>query len=150
MTENQNPEQKARDNIDALLEQAGWVVQSKNKFDPNAGPGIAVREYQTDIGPADYVLFVDRKACGVIEAKKEDIGHKITEVESQTAGYATARLKWVNNKEPLPTTGSFKSSAKSLTFIKLGSLMILGSVSCSWGFGLPLFSAKVSRIFLAK
>ncbi len=102
MTENQNPEQKARDTIDALLEQAGWVVQSKNKFDPSAGLGIAVREYQTDIGPADYVLFVDRKACGVIEAKKEDLGHKITEVELQTAGYAAAKLKWVNNKEPLP------------------------------------------------
>jgi type I restriction enzyme R subunit len=66
------------------------------------GLGVAVREYHTDIGPADYVLFVDRKACGVIEAKKEDIGHKITEVESQTAGYAAAKLKWVNNKEPLP------------------------------------------------
>jgi type I restriction enzyme R subunit len=102
MTENQNPEQRARDTIDALLEQAGWVVQSKNKFDPNAGLGIAVREYQTDIGPADYVLFVDRKACGVIEAKKQDLGHKITEVESQTAGYAAAKLKWVSNKEPLP------------------------------------------------
>ena len=102
MTENQNPEQKARDNIDALLKQAGWVVQSKGKLDLNAGLGIAVREYQTDIGPADYVLFVDRKACGVIEAKKEDIGHKITEVEEQTGGYAAAKLKWVNNKEPLP------------------------------------------------
>jgi type I restriction enzyme R subunit len=102
MTENQNPEQKARDTIDALLEQAGWVVQSKNKFDLNAGLGIAVREYQTDIGPADYVLFVDRKACGVIEAKKEDLGHKLTEVELQTEGYAAAKLKWVNNKEPLP------------------------------------------------
>ncbi|MEW5903584.1 MAG: DEAD/DEAH box helicase family protein [Pseudomonadota bacterium] len=102
MTENQNPEQKARDTIDALLEQAGWVVQSKNKFDPSAGLGIAVREYQTDIGPADYVLFVDRKACGVIEAKKEELGFKITEVEEQTGGYAAAKLKWVNNKEPLP------------------------------------------------
>ena len=102
MTENQNPEQQARDTIDALLKQAGWVVQSKNKIDLNAGLGIAVREYHTDIGPADYVLFVDKKAVGVIEAKKEDLAHKITEVESQTAGYAAAKLKWVNNKEPLP------------------------------------------------
>lgn len=102
MTENQNPEQKARDTIDALLEQAGWVVQSKNKIDLNAGLGIAVREYQTDIGPADYVLFVDKKAVGVIEAKKQDLGHKLTEVELQTAGYAAAKLKWVKNKEPLP------------------------------------------------
>jgi type I restriction enzyme R subunit len=102
LTENQNPEQKARDTIDALLRQAGWVVQSAKKIDLSAGLGQAVREYQTDVGPADYVLFVDKKAVGVIEAKKEELGHKITEVESQTAGYASSRLKWVNNKEPLP------------------------------------------------
>ncbi|SFD77887.1 type I restriction endonuclease subunit R [Massilia yuzhufengensis] len=102
MTENQNPEQKARDNIDALLKQAGWVVQSAKKINFGAGLGVAVREYQTDVGPADYVLFVDKKAVGVIEAKKEDLGHKITEVEEQTEGYAAAKLKWVNNKEPLP------------------------------------------------
>jgi type I restriction enzyme R subunit len=102
MTENQNPEQKARDTIDALLKQAGWVVQAAKKIDLNAGLGQAVREYQTDVGPADYVLFVDKKAVGVIEAKREEQGHKITEVESQTEGYASAKLKWVNNKEPLP------------------------------------------------
>jgi type I restriction enzyme R subunit len=102
MTENQNPEQKARDTIDVLLQQAGWVVQAAKKIDLNVGLGQAVREYYTDIGPADYVLFVDKKAVGVIEAKKEDLAHKITEVEEQTGGYAAAKLKWVNNKEPLP------------------------------------------------
>lgn len=102
MTENQNPEQKARDNIDAQLKLAGWVIQSAKKIDFSAGPGIAVREYQTDVGPADYVLFVDKKAVGVIEAKKEELGHKITEVEEQTEGYATAKLKWVSNCQPLP------------------------------------------------
>jgi type I restriction enzyme, R subunit len=102
MTENQNPEQKARDNIDTLLKLAGWVIQSAKKIDFSAGLGIAVREYQTDVGPADYVLFVDKKAVGVIEAKKEELGHKITEVEEQTEGYATAKLKWVSNSQPLP------------------------------------------------
>ena len=102
MTENQNPEQKARDRIDTLLKQAGWTVQNTKKIDLNAGLGQAVREYQTDVGPADYVLFVDKKAVGVIEAKREEQGHKITEVESQTAGYAAAKLKWVSNKELLP------------------------------------------------
>jgi type I restriction enzyme R subunit len=38
----------------------------------------------------------------VIEAKPEDWGHKITTVEEQSTGYASATLKWVNNKEPLP------------------------------------------------
>ena len=102
MTENQNPEQKARDHIDKLLLQSGWVVQHSKKMDFRAGIGIAAREYQTDIGPADYVLFVDKKAVGVIEAKREDLAHTITAVEQQTEGYATANLKWVTNKQPLP------------------------------------------------
>lgn len=99
---NQTPEQQARDNIDTLLSLAGWCVQDRNKIDFAAGLGIAVREYQTDVGPADYVLFVDKAAVGVIEAKPESYGHKITQVETQSAGYAAARLKWVNNNRPLP------------------------------------------------
>ena len=99
---NRTPEQQARDNIDLMLEQAGWKVQSKNKIDFSAGFGIAVREYQTDVGPADYVLFIDKKPVGVVEAKPEDWGQKITTVEEQSAGYAAAKLKWVNKKERLP------------------------------------------------
>ena len=47
---NQTPEQKARDTIDQKLEAAGWTVQPNNKIDFHAGFGIAVREYQTDVG----------------------------------------------------------------------------------------------------
>jgi len=101
MSENQNPEQKARDNIDALLRQAGWTVQFNKQIDLNKGSGQAVREFQTDVGPADYVLFVNKKAVGVIEAKREEEGQRLTQHETQTEGYATAKLKWVNNKEPL-------------------------------------------------
>lgn len=101
-TGNQNPEQIARDQIDARLVEAGWHVQTMKTLNWSAGQGIAVREYQTDTGPADYVLFVNRMAVGVIEAKPKDWGHKITTVEDQSAGYAEAKLKWVNNKEPLP------------------------------------------------
>src|SRR5260221_938366 len=99
---NQNPEQRARDKIDGLLQEAGWKVQHAKKIDFNAGLGIAVREYQTDVGPVDYALFVDKKAVGVIEAKPEELGHRITMVEEQSSGYASAMFKWVNNKEPLP------------------------------------------------
>jgi type I restriction enzyme R subunit len=102
MVANQNPEQAARDRIDAMLAECGWVVQGKKEINFSAGPGIAVREYKTDIGPADYVLFVDQQAVGVIEAKKEDLGQKITEVEEQTSSYANAKLKWINNSQPLP------------------------------------------------
>ena len=97
---NQTPEQEARDNIDAMLEQAGWKVQSKIDF--SAGLGIAIREYQTDTGPADYVLFIDRKPVGVVEAKPEHWGQKITTVEEQSGRYASAKLKWVSDSKPLP------------------------------------------------
>ncbi|BBL56821.1 type I restriction endonuclease subunit R [Methylomonas koyamae] len=102
MPSNQNPEQIARDHIDKLLQQAGWAVQNKNQINLHAGLGQAVREYQTDTGPADYILFVDSKPVGVIEAKAESLGHKLTTVEEQTAEYAAAKLKWVNSQGPLP------------------------------------------------
>ena len=93
MVPNQNPEQLARDSIDDLLKGSGWSVQDKNKIDLNEGQGQAIREYQTDVGPADYVLFVDKKAVGVIEAKRKSKGENITTVEDQTEGYASAKLK---------------------------------------------------------
>lgn len=98
---NQNPEQVARDKIDLLLEGAGWIVQSKGKADLSAAQGVAVREYATDVGPADYVLFVDRTPVGIIEAKREEEGHRLLAVEEQSAGYASAKLKYLNN-DPLP------------------------------------------------
>ncbi len=99
---NRTPEQAARDRIDARLKGTGWQVQDKDALDFNAGLGIAVREYQTDAGPADYFLFVDRQAVGVVEAKPDSWGAKLTAVEEQSAGYANAKLKWVANSEPLP------------------------------------------------
>ncbi len=75
---NQNPEQIARDNIDRQLIACGWVIQDKKSINLGAGTGVAVREYQTDIGPADYILFVDGKPVGVIEAKREEEGVHIT------------------------------------------------------------------------
>ena len=99
---NRNPEQIARDRIDERLRASGWHVQNRNDIDFNAGLGIAVREYQTDIGPADYVLFMDKHAVGVVEAKPDSMGAKLTAVEGQSAGYANAKLKWVANTEPLP------------------------------------------------
>lgn len=98
---NQNPEQIARDKIDQMLVDAGWVVQSKKKIDLGAGRGVAIREYQTDAGPVDYALFVDGVAVGVIEAKREEEGHRMSVVEEQSARYANAKLKYLNN-EPLP------------------------------------------------
>ena len=98
---NQNPEQIARDNIDRQLIACGWIIQNKSRINLNKGIGVAVREYQTDVGPADYVLFVDGKPAGIIEAKREEEGHKLTVHEDQAEDYATAKLKYLNN-EKLP------------------------------------------------
>ena len=98
---NQTPEQKSRDVIDQRLKEAGWIVQHFRELDWTKGLGIAVREYQTDVGPADYVLFVDRVPLGVIEAKKDEEGHRLTLVEEQSKGYANSKLKHIDNK-PLP------------------------------------------------
>jgi type I restriction enzyme R subunit len=98
---NQNPEQIARDNIDKQLIACGWLIQSVKKVSLSAGIGVAVKEYLTDVGPADYVLFVQGKPCGIIEAKKEEEGHRLTTVEEQSNEYAQSKLKHLNNA-PLP------------------------------------------------
>lgn len=98
---NQNPEQIARDKIDQMLVDAGWIVQSKNEKDLRAGRGVAIREYLAGTKFADYLLFVDSKAVGVIEAKKEQDGHKLTTAEDQSLEYAKTKLKYLDN-DPLP------------------------------------------------
>lgn len=99
---NQDPEDKARDIIDQRLTEAGWIVQDFKKIDWSAGLGIAVREYQTESGgSADYVLFIDRVPVGVIEAKRDEEGHRITIVEEQSKEYAESKLKYIDN-QPLP------------------------------------------------
>lgn len=99
---NQHPEQQARDSIDEQLRASGWAVQSKETINLQIGAGQAIKEYPTAVGPADYVLFVQGKPIGVIEAKREERGLNLISVEEQTQGYANARLKWGNSKAHLP------------------------------------------------
>ena len=79
------PEQRARVRIDGMLAAAGWVVQDYKAVNLYAGTGVAIRELVTNAGPADYVLFVNRQAVGVIEAKKK--GTTLSGVEWQTVKY---------------------------------------------------------------
>ena len=81
------PEARARVEIDQKLTAAGWVVQRHKQMNLGAGRGVAVREFPMapGHGDADYLLFVDRKAVGVIEAKKA--GSTLTGVEWQSAKY---------------------------------------------------------------
>lgn len=86
------PEQTARQLIDQLLLNSGWVIQNVKTLNFSAGMGVVVREYPTDSGPADYVLFINRKPVGVIEAKPA--GTILTPVEEQSRRYITNKLKW--------------------------------------------------------
>lgn len=95
------PEEKARQKIDQLLNLSGWVVQDLNKINLSASFGVAVREFPLKSGYADYLLFVDRKAVGVIEAKQK--GTTLSGVAEQTEAYLTSipdNLPSV--QEPLP------------------------------------------------
>ena len=81
-------EQAARKNIDNLLRKAGWHVCDLAAADLHAARGVAIREFPlaTGFGKADYLLYLDGQAAGVIEAKKE--GATLTGVEIQSGRYA--------------------------------------------------------------
>ena len=97
------PEQEAREIIDQMLEDAGWIVQNNADLNLGAGLGVVVREFQTAQGPADYILFVDRKAVGVIEAKK--VGTTLRGVFEQSARYMAGFPEHIPHVEmPLPLT----------------------------------------------
>ena len=100
-TPNQHPEQIARDKIDAQLIAAGWCIQDRKSLDLSNGIGIAMKEYQTDVGPVDYGLLINGKPIGVIEAKPAHYGHKITSVEEQSNRYADAKPKYKGSSTPL-------------------------------------------------
>ena len=74
-----DPEQLAREEIDALLKPCDWDFQDKRAVNLAAARGLAVRELTFKTGEPDYTLFVDGKAIGTIEAKPA--GHSLTGVE---------------------------------------------------------------------
>ncbi len=84
----ETPEQRARIEIDRLLEAAGWAVQTVAAVNIHASRGVAIREFplKEGYGFADYLFYVDGKAAGVIEAKK--VGATLTGVEIQSGRYA--------------------------------------------------------------
>jgi len=81
------PEEAARLSIDAALREAGWVAQDANAVNLAAGRGVVVREFplSSGYGFADYLLYADGQAVGVIEAKPE--GTTLTGVEVQSEKY---------------------------------------------------------------
>ncbi|HUY99236.1 MAG TPA: hypothetical protein VMU89_02725, partial [Thermomicrobiaceae bacterium] len=95
------PEQVARGAIDEALAEAGWAVQDAAGMNLYAGRGVAVREFPLATGPADYLLYVDGQAVGVVEAKPE--GTTLTGVELQAEKYSAGLPDYVPAPvRPLP------------------------------------------------
>src|SRR5574343_1237432 len=97
------PEERARLTIDTLLEQAGWLVCDMADANIHGAQGVAIREFPLNPGHgvADYLLYVNGKACGVIEAKKEGVPLKGVEIQSEryAQGLPAALPAW---RRPLP------------------------------------------------
>ena len=97
------PEERARQTIDKLLEQAGWRVCNLADANIHGAPGVAIREFPLNSGHglADYLLYVNGKACGVIEAKKEGVTLKGVEAQSEryAQGLPATLPAW---RRPLP------------------------------------------------
>jgi type I restriction enzyme R subunit len=65
---------------DQLLTAAGWTIQDVSSVNIHTARGVAIRKFPlaTGHGFADYLLYVDGKAVGIIEAKK--VGSTLTGV----------------------------------------------------------------------
>jgi type I restriction enzyme, R subunit len=97
------PEDKARENIDRLLIKAGWAVRDQSDANILARRGVAIRNFtlKSGHGFADYLLYVDGRAAGVIEAKKEGVTLIGVETQSEryTKGLPDGLPAW---QKPLP------------------------------------------------
>lgn len=94
-----SPNNSPATRLDAALIESGWAIQDKKKINLSSTLGIDVGEFQADPGSADYILFVEKKPVGVIEAKRPEEGHHLTSHEGQTEEYAAAKLKYLNNEK---------------------------------------------------
>jgi len=109
-------EAKAREVIDKMLADCGWVVQDYNLMDLGASRGVAVREFPLLTGFADYLLFIDRKAAGVLEAKRVGI---------PLGGVADQSMKYVGGlPEDIPSYGNplplvYASTGKETSFVDM-------------------------------
>lgn len=82
------PEEKARQKIDQWFTDAGWKVVDREAYEPTC-TAVAIREGLLKGNlEADYFLFINGKAVGVLEAKREDIDALSNKVCEQATLYA--------------------------------------------------------------
>ena len=107
------PEDKARQQIDKMFEDSGWIIQDYGELNLGAGLGVAVREFPISKDNPDYALFIDRQSVGVVEAKK--VGWTLTGVTTQSEKYIDGLAEKFPNairKPPL----SYETTGVETTF----------------------------------
>lgn len=94
------PEDQAREEIDRMLEKAGWHVCDPKDANISAHHGIVIRNFplKSGYGFADYLFNINGKAAGIIEAKR--IGTTLSGVEIQSGKYTKGL------PDGLPTLGN--------------------------------------------
>ena len=107
------PEKQARVLIDQHLRDAGWIIQDPNAINLDEGVGIAVREFPLKTGYADYLLYADGKAIGVVEAKPK--GYPLTGVETQSSKYTNGLPKDLPHYR-LPLPFAYESTGEMTRF----------------------------------
>lgn len=104
-----NPEERARETIDKQLIEAGWKPIDRNEYESGMH-AVAVREMSSGNNKrADYILFLQGMAVGVVEAKRDDIELLTTSHITQVVYYANHPKDW------------YKSFAKKLPFVWLAN-----------------------------
>ncbi len=114
-----DPELKARhEKINPLLKKAGWNIQHYKVANVHSYKGVAVEFFEMGggVGQADYVLFIDGQAVGIIEAKKE--GEALAGKEPQSAKYSKGFPEEFDKLE-LPLPFMYESSGSETFFTNL-------------------------------
>ena len=86
-THNMTPEERARVHIDKMFADSGWKVVDRDQYEAGQ-QAAAIREgLLKGNKEADYLLFVDGMAVGVLEAKKVSVDVASDSVCDQAATY---------------------------------------------------------------
>lgn len=109
------PEQIAREKIDRMMAEAGWAVVDRDHYSPEIS-AVAVEEgIMEGNHEADYLLFINGKAFGVLEAKREEVDVTSPVVCEQAEFYTKSVPSWCPAwHEPLPL--AYVSNGKDLYF----------------------------------
>lgn len=109
------PEEKARVKIDRWFEDAGWEITDRDHYTPTS-TAVAIREGLLENNlEADYFLFINGKAVGVLEAKRKEVDITSDHVAEQAEHYTRSVPNcYQTYSNPLPLV--YLSNGESVLF----------------------------------